>query len=303
MNLQEIYNSFGVRIASQSDRHYRNGWINTSCPYCKGNPGNHLGYNIEQNYFKCWRCGFHPTIKVLMDLLHMNYHDTKQLIYKHDGKVNQKVSLVKMRKKAFKTPPNLIPIHQSFIHKKYLLQRGFNADILENKYGIQAIPHISKLDNINYKFRIFIPIFYKNKMVSWQTRDITDTSNFRYLSCPQKRELIEHKKILYQTPETDFIIITEGVFDTWKVELAGYPATCCFGIEYKTSQLKQLLQYKKIIIFFDSEPQAQEKASQLHHRLLFAGKNVINITPPNNKDPGSMPPEQIRKILNKLNID
>lgn len=297
MNLQELYNDFGIITSTESDKHYRDGWINTSCPFCKGSEGFHLGFNTSGNYFSCYRCGYNPTIKTLMALLKLPLYEIKKLLQSYKGSSLIKTPNIKVRRKAFKTPSYLKPIAELPINSKYLKNRGFDPFLLENKYQIKGTSHFSSLDKIDYRFRIFIPIFFEGQLVSWQTRDITDLSNVKYLSCPLKRELTPHKEILYQFPNTNYIVLCEGVFDVWKIEMAGFPSTCCFGIEYKLYQLKWIMRYKKIIIFFDSEPQAQKKALELQRRLEFMGKEIINICPPKGEDAGSLTIKKIKRLL------
>ena len=285
MNIQKLYNSYGIKYAAESDRHYREGWVNIPCPFCTGNAGNHLGYDLQNNYFKCWRCGYHSTYKVLMKLLDAPYHEIKKIFYQYKGKGGDYQKQIKI-KTDFRTPSNLKCILDNIYCFNYLHKRGFDPIDLQTKYDIKCTGPTSSLDNINFKFRIFIPIFYDNKMVSWQTRDCTDKSSLKYISCPSKREYIQHKTILYQTPLSDLIVLCEGVFDVWKVENAGYPSTCTFGIGYKTEQLLELIKhYEKIIIFFDYERQAQQQANEIKNRLMFTGKKVINICPPLKKAP------------------
>ena len=297
MNITNLYNHYGIQVASESDKHYRDGWVNTPCPFCTGNQGHHLGYNTYDNYFRCWRCGFHPTLKVLQSLLNLNYNEAKKILYEYKGKTYYKTAPVQIRKKAFKTPSNLKPISEVALASIYLRKRGFDPLLLESKYNLKASGPISYLDDIDFRFRIFAPIYFNGEMVSWQTRDYTGKSTLKYISCPSARELIKHKHILYQLPDTGFIVFCEGIFDVWKVEMAGYPATCCFGIDYLEQQMKLLIGYEKIIIFFDSEKQARERAEELKERLLFIGKEVISVYPPEGEDAGSLTVNQIKELL------
>ncbi len=297
MNIEKLYNDFGIFTCPESNKHYREGWINVPCPFCTGNPGYHLGYNTNGNYFACFRCGGHPEIKTLMNVLNVPYSEVQKILYEYKGKFYIKPPVIKIRKKAFKIPSMVKEINELPKHMKYLKQRGFNPDYLVNKYGIKGWGPYGLLDDINYSFRIFIPVFWEGVVVSWQTRDITDKSPLKYLSCPLKRELVPHKEILYQVPVSDYVVLTEGVFDVWKIEMAGYLGTCCFGIEYSINQLKLLKNYKKTIIFFDSEKQAQNKAKEIKSRLEFMGKEVINTVPPVGEDPGSLTVKEIKEML------
>ena len=135
--------------------------------------------------------------------------------------------------------------------------------------------------------------------MSWQTRSIAKNAKLKYVSCAKAREVIEHKTILYQTPPTDLIILCEGVFDVWKVNKAGFDATCCFGIEYKQAQINQLKKYAQVVIFFDEEIQAQKQAKKVKRLLDFSGCQTTIIQPVPGEDPGSMNVQQIKEKLKK----
>ena len=74
MELDKLLREYNIDFASEGHKHCQVGWINMPCPFCKSEPGHeglHLGYNLSGEYFYCWRCGGHPTYKVLSKLLNV----------------------------------------------------------------------------------------------------------------------------------------------------------------------------------------------------------------------------------------
>ena len=93
--------------------------------------------------------------------------------------------------------------------------------------------------------------------VSFVSRDITGRHNLRYITCPTKYEIIEHKHILFGHPDTfkqDTCIVVEGVFDVFRF---GVGAVATFGIKYTQEQLKLLsTMFSKVYVMYDDDPQA-----------------------------------------------
>ena len=305
MDIVQVYQDYLITRAFESDKHYREGWINTKCPFCTGNPGNHLGYSLEGDYFKCWRCGFHPTEKTLQKLLGISYHEAKILIRKYQGfsRVNHSKK-IKVKKNKFMMPPYLIKITESPYAMRYMKEirkNGFTTSEikkLQKQFKLRCTEEFSPFDNLDLSYRMIAPLIWDNQVVSWQSRDLTNQSSLRYITCPKKREIIEHKTILYNPPETKKIVVVEGIFDVYKVFLAGFPVTSCFGVEYTRAQLLLLLQYDEIIIFMDPDKAGVHHRKKLMNQILFAGKQCDFVENTYLKDPGDLAIKQIQKLLN-----
>src|SRR5690606_17185726 len=136
----------------------------------------------------------------------------------------------------------------------------------------------------------------------FQTRDITDKSDKRYLACPSRREAISHKHIVYGKEEKwskhPALIVVESVVDVWKL---GTCAVATFGTSFTMEQVLALTKiHDRFFIVYDNEPQAQQQARKLAVKLKTLGKKVfIEIV---NTDPGDMKIEDARhftKILLK----
>lgn len=310
IDIQSLYSDYNIHTAPTEHKHYREGWVQVRCPFCTGNEGYHLGFNIEHSYFNCWRCGHKSIEKALSRLLGISYQNTKQILrnYKKRGvstRFTQKA--IKIKKKAFKMPKNF----NIFKHKyslNYLMKRGFTKKqikILVKDFDISTtgnfcfFKHDKKL--INLKYRILAPIYWQGDIVSWQTRDSTEKKEVKYITCPKKVEKAHHKHILYakkdfRLKDTEKAILVEGIFDVWKIHLAGYTALGGFGVELKTEQILLLKQIPELLIWLDPDKPGKKKGKEIFTRLTFAGCNVKQIAGAE-EDPGDLTIKQIRRIL------
>ena len=298
MDIISLYNDYSIPVAEEYHRHSRDGWVNTSCPHCTGNPGYHLGFNVDENYYRCWRCGFHSTEDTLIKLLHLTFPQVKDLIKKYGGTTFIKRVKEKPRKinlKSYHHPSNTIPLTDR--HKTYLKSRGFDADMLEQKWKLLSTGPISILDGIQYKHSILAPIFWDGEEVSFQTRDITGKRTEKYLTCNMARERITHKHILYGKHQTwtDTVICVEGITDVWRI---GDMAAATFGIEFKSQQVRQLAKYSRVGVWFDPDPQAIKQAAKMISELRFRGVDAFNIDTP--LDPADMSQAEVDYIVKQI---
>lgn len=296
MNVAQLYQDHSILYADEGHRHYRPGWINTACPFCSGNPGLHLGYNVDENYFMCWRCGWYPTTKVIAKLTNTNEGAAKTLIKQYGGRVQRTKEVRPKSIKPFKFPSGITSLSNT--HKQYLLRRGFDPDRLESLWGLQSTGPISLLDGIDYKHRIIAPIEWDGTIVSFQGRDATDRHAKKYLACPKERETIHHKEILYghQAMWSEVGIVCEGITDVWRL---GEQSCATFGIKYTPKQLRLLAKlFSRLFIIFDDDPQAIKQAYKLKTDLEFRGVDaqIISIV----GDPGGMSQDEANYLTKQL---
>ena len=286
MNIIQLYKDFNVPFATEGHKHCREGWVNTTCPFCTGNPGMHLGYNMADNYYVCWRCGWKATHKALALLIHVSEKEAKEIARKYGGKSHVKSTVtVKVGQKKFRLPPSTAPMNDR--HKRYLTKRKFDPEVIEKIWDVQGTGPISLMDGISFSHRLVIPIYWENRIVSFQTRDITDKHFLRYITCPEQRERIKHKHIFYQaipTKDSDACICVEGVTDAWRF---GYGAIATFGIKYTKYQVREISKrFKKVFVVFDDDPQAIKQSEKLTAELILRGVDAYSIKIQG--DPGDM---------------
>lgn len=297
MNILQLYQDFSIPYASPEQRHYREGWVNTECPFCTGHEGNHLGWNLDESYFSCWQCGGHKTFTTISKLLKITEQKARQILKQYQiNAPKAKEAKVKIRRKAHRLPSNTEPLLDR--HKQYLEKRGFDAAYLEEKYGLLGTGPVSSLNEINYKFRIIAPIYWEGKQVSFQSRDITDRSKLKYITCPKDRELIHHKHILYSSSVLPSYtgIIVEGITDVWRF---GDIAYATFGIKYTAIQVRLIAGlFKRVAVVFDDETQAIIQANKLVGELKFRGVDAWTVSI--DGDPGSMKQSEADELIKNI---
>ena len=300
MDIIKLYQDFGINYQTEGHKHTREGWVNTECPICPpgGNPGLHLGYNIDGNFFSCWRHGHSTIYDALSALLKItNYKELKAIIAQYDTiTLKSKEPIIKIRTKAFKLPSNCEPLQAN--HRHYLEKRNFDPDYLEKTWKLLGTGVYSKLDNIDYKFRIIIPFIWEGKQVSFDSRDITGKDPGRYKACPKDRELIPHKEIIYGKQECwkETIVLVEGPTDVWRF---GINSCAVSGIKYTPKQVRVIANtFKRVVVCFDDDPQAKVQANKIIAELKFRGVDAFRVDIEG--DPGSMKQEDADYLVKQL---
>lgn len=295
MDIIKFYRDFGIIHLTEGHKHCRPGYVNTECPYCTGNPGYHLSWNIQEEYFVCWRCGWHPPLKTFATLTAMPEWEIKSILPNYG--INR--TIIKAReiiKKELAFPTGIQNLTEQ--HKKYLLSRKFDPDVIEQTWQVKSTGPVSKLDNMSYSHRILIPFVWNGEVVSFDTRDVTGKQQNKYQACPKEREIVEHKRILYGLQEqwSDTGICVEGPTDVWRL---GVNAFATSGIKYTYAQVKLMaMTFKNIAVIYDDESQAQKQAKKLISELLFRGVNAWNVKIKG--DPGSLPQKEANKIVKDI---
>ncbi len=268
MDIEQLYRDFNITFVTEGHKHARNGWINTPCPFCTGeHEGYHLGYDVHGNKFVCWRCGGKYAPQVLSKLLKVGIRETYEILKKYGILTGAKKTKRKLRKKVFKLPPESLELKNN--HRSYLIKRNFDPDKIITEYGILGTGVYSMIDNINYRHRIIIPYSWDGEVISFDSRDITEKSQNKYMACSDDRELIPRKNILYgrQDAWRDVGICVEGATDVWRM---GFNSFATSGIKYTPIQVRWMSKlFKKIVVIFDDEPQAIEQANKLVAQLQF----------------------------------
>lgn len=286
---------------AKSGKHYRPGWTNISCTECTGHSGYHLGINIKDSYATCHRCGFHPLIKIVIKLTGLNYRSSTALIKKYST-LSEPFSQRKTKKKA---PSEIIfPSDTGKLTNKakiYLINRLYNPDKLETIWNLKSTSHIGF-----YKHRILAPIYQRQKLISYQTRDITGKHPQKYLACFQDEEIIQHQHCIYGLDQAvnRRCIVVEGITDVWRL---GPGAVATFGIDFTKQQVRLIAtNFDKVFIMFDSEPQAQEKAEELGFMISSAFSNLIEvINLPfiiENIDPGDLSQDDTNLLMKEIGL-
>lgn len=293
LDIIKLYSDNGIDFAEDGEKHCRPGWVQVPCPFCTGNPGYHLGFNVNSGYFHCWRCGAKHMDYAISRIINISRVQAKKLIkeYQVGRPYHHQKTKVTIDKKKFRFPISTRPLDIN--HKKYLRKRGFNPDELEEEWDLMGTGPVARLGNIDYRFRVIAPVTYEDEIVTFQGRDITGKHKLKYMACPKDREVVHHKHLVYGLDKCkkDLAVVVEGITDVWKL---GPGAVATFGIEYKRQQVTLLCErFDKFVIMFDDDPQAIRQSNKLANDLSFHGKKVFSVAGISG-DPGEFTKDQVK---------
>lgn len=221
------------------------GWINVQCPFCSDQT-NHLGISPSRK-ISCWICGIRGSVtKYIREIEQCSESYANTIIAKYqdrslaylDKKERTRNSKIILPKSAIVELPKL--------HQNYLIKRGFDPDYLSKKYDLLACSELG-----DYKWRIIVPIYYQNEMVTFTARDITGKAAQKYKNLPVEKSVMSTKEVLYNLDFANKVaVIVEGVFDAWRI---GDGAVATIGTKYTKKQISHLIGFKKAFIMFDSD--------------------------------------------------
>lgn len=252
--------------------------INIDCPLCSPDSGKYrLGYSLLHHYCSCWVCGYvHPS-KVIYELT------GQYLPVAHTRKVRESIPTGRYQPPDHLT--DLLPCH-----RRYLRQRGFNPDVITDLWGIRGIGKQSR----TLKWRIWIPIHYQGREVSWTTRSISDHGT-RYKTARHEQESIHHKHLLYGWDHVrgNTVIVHEGPLDVWST---GPGAVATFGLVWSEQQLELLSRIPLRVICFDAEEKAQRRARKLCRSLMSFPGETLQVQLESGKDSASADRKEIAEL-------
>ena len=278
MRIIDFYQDNNVSFITGGHKHAQNGWVNTACPFCVGNAGFHLGYNVDEDFFTCWRCGGKSHLQIIRHFANVSWRRAAEILKQYGGK-------------SFVTKKQIILADETFLpsgtgdmldrHKAYLEGRDFDADELERIWELRGTGKKG-----SYRNRIVAPIYRRGELISYQARDITGKADIPYKACPKEGEVVEHKNSLYGLDQVrgDSIVIVEGIVDVWRL---GIGAVATFGIKFRQPQVALMRSFKNRFIFFDSDPQAIEQAEKLYF-MLSSFPGYTELVDIEDSDPGDL---------------
>lgn len=290
----------GIEVATEGHKHCRPGWLQVPCPFCSGNEGFHLGYNIRTGHFNCWRCGWHPAELVVAEILHCGRLEASTRIGEYRVHVDKNENKAPVHAKDCLLPAGWLPLRQCKKHQRYLERRGFKDPLaLAETWSLVGTERLGPLP-----WRLVAPVILNGQLVSYQTRDITGAASVPYKACAEEKEAIHHKHLLYgeELVPADRIVIVEGIVDAWKL---GPGAVSTFGIGYSIQQVKRLARFKHKVILYDSDPkgEGQTAARKLASTLMGLAGTVEVVTlqlKKGQKDPGDLDEDEAHEIMRRL---
>lgn len=305
LNIVQLLTDYSVLFVTEGHKHCQPGWVQVACPFCSGSSGWHLGYNEQEDYWNCWRCGWHPGDKVLAELTGEPERVIRGLMRQYALRPSHEAAAKRIQPAKSPLSTLTLPLGTGPLgerHIRYLKQQRKYSDPeeLAQIWQLQGTGHVGP-----YKFRIIAPIFHEGRMVSYQGRDVTGRSELKYKACPQHLELLPHKHCLYGLDYVPFwkreVIVVEGVTDVWRLGAGNAVAT--FGIKHTTEQVRLLVKrFQRVFVLYDPEAQAVQQAHKLASMLAHFKVEAVVLGIDTRKDPDDLTEEEVKTLLQKLSL-
>lgn len=280
------------------------GWINVNCPFCTNPLDTHFngGFNYSSPRYNCWRCGGHSYYDALSKLLNIPIGQVSQLL-KDYTYIAPEAEIKRVAQAEHLDLPGF-PLNDN--EKEYLINRGFDINYVQSKFHLRGGGIAG-----DWAYRILLPIYYKNVLVSWTGRSILPKEVLKQYRIPRYKNLsieqsvIAPKDVFFNLDNStkEYVILVEGPFDVVKM---GDNCICSLGTSVIPEQILFLKEkYKKVFVCFDNEYEAQNKARHVGKNLASVGVDVevVNICAPfNRNDPGELTYEEVNIIKKELEV-
>lgn len=298
MDLKQLLEKNGIRYWT-SGKNVSQGYIGLQCPFC-GDHSNHLGIRLKDLKVTCWKCGPHNIIKLFQILLKISYIDAKAIItsIKEDLVLEDIKERIPAQKLIF--PPG-ITTNFPRIFREYLKKRNFNPRELISKYKLRTCYRFGK-----YSYRIIIPIFKDNKLVSWTSRDITNNAESKYMSATVEESIAKPQDLIFNfdsvKPGEDAFLV-EGPFDVFRF---GDNSFAFLGLKINANRLRQiaLKRIRNLYIFYDNDLPGKNASKYVANTIAPLVKNIhiLKFKDIHSQlDPAQLSPEVVTKL--KIDLD
>ena len=301
-NVIEYLQEIGIAYTERG-KNVSNNWIGIQCPFptC-GDRSNHCGINLTTKAFSCLKCGEKGSMaKLIMELENKSFPESmekaKKFIpkdkYGNLDKQRNVENYSRASEKELRTLFERISVHPTVLdfHREYLESRGFNPLEIENTYGIRSCK-----PGTRWCQRLAIPYTVRGNLLTFSTRDVSGKAKIPYKHCPATKSISVPKEMLFNVDTVkDTCIVVEGVFDVFRI---GPGSVAVSGTQYTRKQILLLSKFKRIFLLFDPENTAQKIARRFANDLSFSSSSLEIILLKYDKDPGEMPPDDV-KVLRK----
>lgn len=288
----------------------RHGCLNVDCPYCESDEGKHLGifYDTSKFNFSCLRC---KTSGFLFDFLNhltgISWQDYEELLDSQRPLVEQTAleqiqtiidgepEEISKQPRRIQWPPDgtifIEKMSEDLTVKWFLKSRNIAlADCIQREVRIGIMGR--------WTGRFIFPVYYQNRVVAFQGRDMTGKSEPRYLTQGDVSNYVYNIEGVH--PDR-FTVITEGVLNAWAV---GDNAVATFSAALSSQQIQHMIRAKTPywIFCWDIASDGSDAfwkgraAVQYLSSILGAGR-VGYVELPPGQDAASLGREKIWQIL------
>lgn len=317
------------------------GNIYVHCPWCgPADEGQHLGIHTKRGKgwrgYGCWRDQRHrgrDPRRLVAGVLGISLARAGELLGSDAEAPGLSSMPISERVKAMKNFNKGVPSHtldftpemkqiedkgQGDMFLRYLMSRGFTRnEAVECCFRYKLRYAMTGA----YKYRLIIPVYDDNELVTWTGRSIVTHEQIRYKSLskdPEKAQVEEMPRALGSI--TDYIwnegslltkhgrglIVCEGPLDAIKVDFfcqqtLGVHATCLFGKALYPLQVATLHEiapyYMKKFLLLDRDTGTERH--KMIQKIYHQGYRLLDLPKGKFKDPGEMPKRELIDFIER----
>lgn len=291
VDIREVLDSENLDYRT-SGKNISSGWIGVNCPFCDDS-GQHLGINLRAKTISCWKCGKIGTVLTYLSYELGSFNKAlevikrftpRELIHLEKDMERSGVSKVELPKNA--------KVGLSEFHKIYLRKRGFDPDILSDKYNLNHVGPVGDFAN-----RIIVPVLRNSRLVTFTSIDISDKTSMRYRHLNDEQSIVPIKHLLFNSETSDKhnIFVVEGLMDCFRIGDGCIPT---FGVKFTPEQKRLLVKYPYIKIIGDGDKDGWKFNVSLGNELA-AFSSVSYFKLESGLDPDTLSTEEIKYIRDK----
>lgn len=296
----ELLGAHGITCYTQHHSRMKNAECVVACPLCGDDPSAHLNLFPDGSWY-CLRNADHNG-------------RTARFILRALGVSSSIVFLPQAETRRAQPPSRWLDLKFPEEFKRlriecetdpfvqYLTGRGFTMESLSY---LDKIYQLRVSLSGRYAFRIILPVYCMNRLVSWTSRIITNHP-IRYLSLSVTQGALMsltdvlYTPVLYDKTMLQRIVLLEGPFDAMKLNVCQNPrilGVSLFGKRLSQSQLMQLTCFNlPVTVALDAD--AGLEAQHMRDRIASQGiETKIKKISSASKDVGNMTEEEIKCLF------
>lgn len=241
--------------------------VRVQCPFCNDR-SYHLYILISEGLPYCHKCNYSPRspIKFISDLEHIPEGQVVKWVDENAtllGNPVQDILEAVFSEESFSQdspPPEAMVLGMEFAPVLESTGISIVDKQLQEAYAYLQGRSLSQAQvesfDIRYCYegsfsgRIVIPCYFRGEVVTFVARDLSGFDKRKYLNpkgTKQSDFLFNYDKV-----DSDWVVVTEGVFDAINVSSVA-PVVASFGKKLSKAQISLLSKFKKVVFYWDKD--------------------------------------------------
>jgi len=279
MSLSDLFRQYIEDVFKTTPPEVGDHIVIPECAFCGENRRYKVYYNMRKDKGDCKVCGeYFNAIKYVMTHEDIGYKQALELLREynsHDTITFTPISKVVEEQEDKKV---ILPFGELAFDHPYLVKRGI-SNYLVKKHNLIDVK------TGRFSGRIVIPIYDINgQLITYQGRDYLGTQTPKYLFPPN----FNVKTTLYNfnnlVGKTNYVILTEGVFDCFGWERCNLNSVSSFGKSISYEQMMLLHNNDVDTLYIAWDLDAIPQIISLYKKFSHLFKNIYYIFMPKDSD-------------------